>query len=163
MAGVGEEGHGGAVLVDRVPASVVEVEVGEQDDIDIPGLHAGGFHHRWERGLLLEGHGGGAAAEAGVDEDGVALADHQPGTEVEGEVAVAVEELAVGGPGVGGNVGKEHRRGHGRPTVLESDELGVSDLRALKLSHREPPAARLRGRAVCDGGRARVYGRDSDR
>ena len=140
VAGVGEERLGFAVDVGGVPAGVVEVEVGEGDDVDLVGGDAGFAHHLGQGGGRLQRqHFDGASADAAVDEDGASLADDQPGAEVEDDVAVVVEQVAVGVPvgGLGG--GEESGGGHDGPGVLERDQFGVADIDAVDLSHCEPP------------------------
>ena len=76
---------------------MVEVKVGEDDDVDIAGAYAGCLQYGGQSRLLLQRHGRGATAKPGIDEDRATLARDQPRAEVERQVPVGVEEFSVVG------------------------------------------------------------------
>ena len=91
IAGVRERRHPLAVDEPRVPAHVVDVQVGAHDDVDRVGREAGGHHVVEERQLQLVPPGVGpglVVADARVDGDARAV-------DVDDEALDALEEVAA--------------------------------------------------------------------
>ena len=94
VAGVGEGGGDGAIGVEGgVPATVVEVEVGIDDNVDLLGVDTGGGERGGEEFLIavdLTHLGGLLVADAGLDEDGVVSGADDGGVESQEDAVLVV-------------------------------------------------------------------------
>ena len=119
VAGIGEGGHPAAVDAAGVPADVVGVQVGAEDDVDVLGREAGGGEGIEPEAVGLAVPDGAVrqvlvVADAGVDEDGVVGGPDDEGLEAEDDAVLGVEgvggePVAVLGEQVGGECGGRSR------------------------------------------------------
>src|SRR2546426_2159536 len=147
VLGLRERRDPAPVLPARVPADMVHVQMGAQDEVHVLGPHA-------DRGEVVEigapthvpGRRSGTplvVADTRVDDDRVARGPYDVGLDARGEVArslveeVRLEPVVVSGDRVGGRVG-QHGRGRERRTV-DLDHAGDRHLAELHRLHRKPP------------------------
>src|SRR5208282_4649842 len=144
---VGECRHPVAVLEHRVPAHVVDVQMRADDAIDVVARVTGLFEVAQERQLQIAPCRVGTnllIADAGVDDDALALRlDHQR-VDAHAELALLVRESWIEPVGflldvVAGGVRQEPGAG---PWRLALDNPGYLDVADFELVHHDPPASR---------------------